>query len=57
MEGVPQLLRGGYLANLSASEFLESFQKGLPEVYGGSEFKARYGSHFDSVTTIQDSKR
>lgn len=48
---------GGYLANISATEFLESYQAALPETIDGSEFKAQYGSHYDGVTAIDDSRR
>ncbi len=42
----------GYLANLSPSQFEETFAPKLPEKLLGEEFLARYGGTTDSVTKI-----
>ena len=44
---------GGYLANLSPSEFEEKFAAQLPESLTGEEFISRYGGTTDRVTTIE----
>ena len=50
-------LWGGYLANVSATEFLGGpLQTGLPETIRGREFKDQYGTHFDTVTGIEDER-
>lgn len=48
---------GGYLANLSPSEFEEKFAAQLPESLTGEEFISRYGGTTDRVTTIERSRR
>src|SRR5215207_2768281 len=42
----------GYLANLSPSEFEETFAPKLPEDLRGEEFLARYGGTTDTVTRV-----
>ncbi len=42
----------GYLANLTPTEFAESFAKHLPEQMSGAEFLSRYGGITDAVTTV-----
>ena len=44
---------GGYLANLSPSEFEEKFAAKLPESLTGEEFISRYGGTTDRVTTVE----
>lgn len=43
---------GGYLANLTPSEFSQFYADSLPIQITGSEFSARYGATSDTVTTI-----
>jgi L-arabinokinase len=47
---------GGYLANISVSEFENAYSACLPEMILGSEFLAKYGGTTDSVTQV-DAKR
>jgi L-arabinokinase len=44
---------GGYLANVTPSEFEERFATRLPDYLLGEEFLARYGGTTDIVTTIE----
>jgi galactokinase len=44
---------GGYLANLSPSEFEQSFAAHLPESLEGADFLARYGGTTDPVTRVE----
>jgi galactokinase len=44
---------GGYLANLTPSEFEQQFAAHLPERLRGVEFLARYGSTTDRVTRVR----
>ena len=44
---------GGYLANLSPSEFEQRFAARLPETTRGEDFLARYGGTTDSVTRVE----
>ncbi|GAX79685.1 hypothetical protein CEUSTIGMA_g7126.t1 [Chlamydomonas eustigma] len=57
LQGEVQPLRAGYLANLSPTEFQESYCSVLPESLTGAQFKAQYGHHFDTVTHIVDDNR
>jgi L-arabinokinase len=43
---------GGYLANISPSEFEQCFASHLPERIEGAEFLSRYGATTDSVTRV-----
>jgi L-arabinokinase len=43
---------GGYLANLTPSEFSQSYADSLPVQLSGAEFIARYGATSDAITTI-----
>lgn len=43
---------GGYLANVTPSEFEQSFAAHLPERTGGAEFLARYKGTTDRVTRV-----
>jgi L-arabinokinase len=43
----------GYLANMSPSEFEETFAAKLPENLLGEEFLARYGGTTDTVTRVE----
>jgi predicted aldo/keto reductase-like oxidoreductase len=56
-QGGVQPLRGGYLANISPTEFEELYLSALPESMTGAQFKAQYGSHFDTVTSLVDDNR
>ncbi|HYG79630.1 MAG TPA: galactokinase family protein, partial [Pyrinomonadaceae bacterium] len=47
---------GGYLANLTPSEFEERFAPRLDETLRGDEFLARYGGTTDTVTRIDPEK-
>lgn len=47
---------GGYLANLTMSEFAE-FGAGLPEEMSGAEFLRRYGGITDSATRVRPDRR
>jgi galactokinase len=44
---------GGYLANVTPSEFEQRFAPRLPERMDGGDFLARYGSIADTVTRIE----
>jgi galactokinase len=44
---------GGYLANLSPSEFEQRFAARLPEAMKGEDFLARYGGTTDAVTRVE----
>eukprot|EP00873_Tetraselmis_striata_P044860 jgi/Tetstr1/465124/TSEL_009847.t1 len=46
------LLGGGYLANVSPSEFSLRYAPLLPREMAGSEFLARFGPHADSSTEV-----
>lgn len=48
---------GGYLANVSPSQFKELYEQELPLYINGDEFLAHFGSHLDPVTTIDPSAR
>ena len=41
---------GGYLANLSPSEFSQHYEEGLPEQMAGADFTAECGAHWDAAT-------
>ena len=43
---------GGYLANLTPSEFSQSYADALPLQMSGSDFVTRYGATSDAITTI-----
>jgi hypothetical protein len=43
---------GGYLANISPSQYRELFESQLPSHLQGSQFLDLYGPHLDSVTSI-----
>lgn len=43
---------GGYLANVTVSEWLSALSERVPERMNGAEFLRRYGVHLDSVTDI-----
>ena len=43
---------GGYLANLTPSEFVQSYADSLPVQLTGADFVARYGATSDAITTI-----
>ena len=43
---------GGYLANLTPSEFIQSYADALPVQLSGADFIARYGATNDAITTI-----
>jgi L-arabinokinase len=47
---------GGYLANLTPSEFEQSYAAHLPEKLTGSEFLARYGNTTDMVTRVDPAR-
>ena len=47
----------GYLANVTPSEYSESFADVLPTTISGAEFTARYGSHGDAVTRIDSGRQ
>jgi len=42
----------GYLANLSPSQFMRSFEQNLPERMTGAEFLASFGDHVDPATPL-----
>lgn len=47
---------GGYLANLTPSEFQDRFANNLPATIGGAEFLARYGRTTDTVTQVNPNR-
>ena len=47
---------GGYLANVSPSEFEQKFAARLPEMMKGSDFLARYGGTTDTVTRVEPAR-
>jgi galactokinase len=47
---------GGYLANLSPSEFEQRFVARLPEAITGEDFLARYGGTTDAVTRVEPAR-
>lgn len=49
---IKDLRWGGYLANLSPSEFEEQFAAKLPVSLSGEEFLSRYGGTVDPVTRV-----
>ena len=44
---------GGYLANVTPSEFDERYANGLPARMSGAEFLERYGGITDAVTSVE----
>jgi L-arabinokinase len=48
---------GGYLANITPSEFERRFMASLPEDIAGAEFLAAYGGTTDEVTRIHPEKK
>lgn len=44
---------GGYLANVTPSEFEERYADGLPARMSGAEFLERYGGITDAVTSVE----
>lgn len=46
----------GYLANLTPSEFEQSYAAHLPEKLSGAEFLARYGDTTDTVTHVDPAR-
>ena len=44
---------GGYLANLSPSEFGQHYEEELPEQLSGADFLAECGTHWDSATQVR----
>lgn len=44
---------GGYLANISPSQYMELFEEQLPAALTGAEFLERFGPHLDSVTRVE----
>eukprot|EP00878_Enallax_costatus_P030896 GHUV01033703.1.p1 GENE.GHUV01033703.1~~GHUV01033703.1.p1 ORF type:complete len:600 (+),score=213.73 GHUV01033703.1:750-2549(+) len=46
---------GGYLANISPSQYQDAFESQVPSHLTGSEFLELYGPHLDSVTSIDPS--
>ncbi len=51
-QNIPHEHWNGYLANITPSEYAASFADVLPVTMTGADFMIRYGSHGDSVTTI-----
>jgi L-arabinokinase len=49
-------LWGGYLANVTPSEFEQRFTAELPESIHGAEFLARYGGTTDPVTRVEPAR-
>lgn len=47
---------GGYLANVTPSEFEQSYAAQLPEWMGGAEFLSRYKGTHDTVTRVTPSR-
>lgn len=47
---------GGYLANLTPSEFEQFYARQLPEEMSGADFLARYGNTTDTVTTVDPAR-
>ena len=47
---------GGYLSNVTPSEFEEGFAARLPESITGEEFLARYGATTDAVTRVDPAR-
>eukprot|EP01006_Ploeotia_vitrea_P042177 TRINITY_DN66612_c4_g2_i1.p1 TRINITY_DN66612_c4_g2~~TRINITY_DN66612_c4_g2_i1.p1 ORF type:complete len:245 (+),score=54.24 TRINITY_DN66612_c4_g2_i1:3-737(+) len=45
-----------YLANITPSSFVSLYASGLPASISGSLFESQYGSHHDTVTTIDTNK-
>ena len=43
---------GGYLANISPSEWAEKYEEELPVSMAGADFLAQYGSHWDGATQV-----
>ena len=43
---------GGYLANLSPSEFAQHYEEDLPEQMAGADFLAQCGAHWDAATQV-----
>lgn len=43
---------GGYLANISPSEYKELYESELPAALTGAEFLRTYGPHLDTATTV-----
>lgn len=43
---------GGYLANVPPSTWAERYEQAVPEALSGAAFLQRYGSHWDSVTSV-----
>ncbi|MCA1620567.1 MAG: GHMP kinase, partial [Acidobacteria bacterium] len=50
---IEDALWGGYLANLSPSEFEQQFAARLPERLTGADFLERYGGTTDPVTRVE----
>ena len=48
---------GGYLANISPSEYQEHQEDQLPASMSGRDFLQQYGSHWDTATTIDPALR
>ncbi|MFQ6076209.1 MAG: galactokinase [Candidatus Bathyarchaeia archaeon] len=48
---------GGYLANVTPSEFEQRYAMRLPKQIAGDEFLARYGGTTDPVTQVQPQQR
>ena len=53
---VEDALWGGYLANVTPSEFESRFAARLPESIGGADFLARYAGTSDPVTRVEPSR-
>ena len=41
---------GGYLANISPSEWAQEYEEELPVTMSGADFLTQYGSHWDAAT-------
>ena len=48
---------GGYLANLTPSEWESTFRDAVPEFIAGDDFLRRYGGTTDSVTRVEPMRR
>jgi len=48
---------GGYLANVTPSEWESSFRGAVPEMIDGEDFLAQYGGITDTVTRVEPARR
>lgn len=44
---------GGYLANVTPSRFMQTFEQSLPHDLSGGSFLQQHSHHYDTVTSVQ----